>query len=277
MTKRHALDQDFDDSMLGPADARDEQGQLTLSLDGYEGPLDLLLDLARKDKLDLREISILSLADQYLAYIQEAHQLKLEVAGDYLVMAAWLTFLKSRLMLPKFVETEEAADAAELANALAERLLKLERIRKLGAMLAVRFADTQLGMPRGGSEATIVERSNRWLVSLHDLISAYANVRQVAETSHYQIAHRVTIPIPEARAHIEMALGQAVDWTSLSALIAAMPGTRRAPRSANASAFAAALELVRDRRAEVRQEGVFAPVFLRSSAGFSPASPEERP
>jgi segregation and condensation protein A len=243
---------DFEESVLVASD-RDESERLTVSLDGYEGPLDLLLDLARRNKLDLREISILDLADQYLAYIQEARRLKLEVAGDYLVMGAWLAYLKSRLILPQ--KTNEADPEAEnLASRLADRLQRLESIRKLGEML--------------------VERQFSWDANLQDLISAYAELRKVHAQSRYHIGRRIGVPIPEARNFVEGELARERDWATLDSLLARMAAHRSAPRSARASAFAASLELVRDGRADVKQEAIFAPLFLRRAARPSlPAEP----
>jgi segregation and condensation protein A len=277
MTTRPDPDAEFDESLLGPVENRDEGARLSLSLDGYEGPLDLLLDLARRNKLDLRGISILALADQYLDYIREARRLKLEVAGDYLVMAAWLTLLKSKLMLPKIVAAEEIGEAADLAQALADRLSKLERIRKLGAMLASRLEETQRSATRGASEAIIIERRNRWLVHLHDLVAAYADMRQAQQKTQYRIGRRISIPIPEARAYLDEALGEATEWTSLDILLATMQVARRAPRSAKASAFAASLELVRDGRADIRQEAVFAPLYLKRARRLESAQTGSAP
>ncbi|MCU0819106.1 MAG: segregation/condensation protein A [Beijerinckiaceae bacterium] len=255
---------DFEESVLVASD-RDEGERLTVSLEGYEGPLDLLLDLARRNKLDLREISILDLADQYLAYIQEARRLKLEVAGDYLVMGAWLAYLKSRLILPQ--KTSEAdPEAVDLASRLADRLQRLESIRKLGEMLGARLGEARESLPRGAGESVIIERQFSWDASLQDLISAYAELRKVHAQSRYQIGRRTSVPIPEARNFVEGELARERDWATLDQLLARMAAHRSAPRSARASAFAASLELVRDGRADVKQEAIFAPLFLRRAA-----------
>ncbi len=264
---------DFEESVLVASEDRDEGERLTVSLDGYEGPLDLLLDLARRNKLDLREISILDLADQYLAYIQEARRLKLEVAGDYLVMGAWLAYLKSRLILPQ--KTSEAdPEAVDLASRLADRLQRLESIRKLGEMLGARLGDARESLPRGAGEAVIVERQFSWEASLQDLISAYAELRKVHAQSRYRIGTRASVPIPEARSFVEGELARERDWATLDSLLARMAASRTAPRSARASAFAASLELVREGRADVKQEAIFAPLFLkRASRPPLPAEP----
>jgi segregation and condensation protein A len=255
----------FDDGLLGSAEERTDSERLTLSLESYEGPLDLLLDLARKNKLDLREISILALADQYLAYIQEARRLKLEVAGDYLVMAAWLTYLKSRSILPQKIE-EPDEESGDLAARLAEKLRRLEGIRKLGDMLRARLSEMQESHRRGAGEAVIVERHLSWDVSLTELVSAYADLRKVQHASRYRIGVRSSVPIPEARNFVEAELAQSPDWAAFDAMLARMAASRTAPRSARASAFAASLELVRDGRADIRQEAVFSALFLRRAA-----------
>lgn len=255
----------FDDGLIGSAEDRVESEPLTLSLESYEGPLDLLLDLARKNKLDLREISILDLADQYLAYIQEARRLKLEVAGDYLVMAAWLTYLKSRAILPQ-KQDEPDEEAVDIAARLADKLQRLESIRKLGDMLRSRLSEMQESHARGAGEAVIVERQLSWEVSLSELISAYADLRRVHAQSRYRIGARTSVPIPEARNFVEGELAQCHDWAAFDAMIARMAASRTAPRSARASAFAASLELVRDGRADIRQEAAFAALFLRRAA-----------
>lgn len=255
----------FDDTLIGSADERDEGERLTLSLDGYEGPLDLLLDLARKNKLDLREISILDLADQYLAYIQEARRLKLEVAGDYLVMAAWLTYLKSRMILPQKLD-EPDGEAVDIAAKLAEKLQRLEGIRKLGNMLRARLADMEESQGRGAGESVVIERHFSWEVSLPELLSAYADLRKVLAQSRYRIGVRTSVPIPEARSFVERELAREPDWVAFDAMIARMTASRFAPRSARASAFAASLELVRDGRADIRQETAFAGLYLRRAA-----------
>ncbi|MBN8534983.1 MAG: segregation/condensation protein A [Rhizobiales bacterium] len=265
----------FDDGLIGSAEERSESERLTLSLESYEGPLDLLLDLARKNKLDLREISILDLADQYLAYIQEARRLKLEVAGDYLVMAAWLTYLKSRAILPQKHE-EAGEEAGDIAARLAEKLQRLEGIRKLGDMLRARLADMQESHRRGAGEAVVVERRLSWEVSLAELVSAYADLRKVHHQSRYRIGMRTSVPIPEARNFVECELAQSPDWAAFDAMISRMAASRTAPRSARASAFAASLELVRDGRADIRQEAAFSSLFLRK-ASRQPLAEEATP
>jgi segregation and condensation protein A len=263
MAQQNADKEAFDDALIGPADDRQGDAQLTLSMEGYEGPLDLLLDLARKNKLDLGQISILALADQYLAYIQAARQLRLEVAGDYLVMAAWLTFLKSRLLLPKRLEPDADDDAAELAEDLAQRLQRLDAMRKLGQMLGTQLEAMRQCLPRGASEALSIERRTRWQVSLAELANAFANLHKQKAESRYQIANRATLPIPEARAFLTETLEIVPEWQELDKRIAHLLAKSGLRRSARASALAASLELVRDGKAELRQETVWAPIEMQ--------------
>ncbi|KAF0226947.1 MAG: Chromosome segregation and condensation protein [Beijerinckiaceae bacterium] len=245
-----------------------------LDLDGFEGPLDLMLDLARRDKLDLRSISILDLADQYLAFIHAAQKLRLELAGDYLVMAAWLTYLKSRLLLPKKPDSNEPA-AEELVQDLAERLKRLEVIRKAGELLGMRLAGSRETFPRGHIEGVVVEHRQAWEVSLHELVAAYAERRTQTVKSHYRIATRRTLSIPEARAILERLIGRAAEWCPLAVLLAAIRPSQAEPRSAKASAFVAALELARDGTLELKQEEAFAPLYLRRGRDPATAQPGE--
>ncbi len=260
-----AIDFEFETTELSESEGAE---RLIVDLDGYGGPLDLMLDLARRNKLDLRTISILDLADQYLAFIREAQQLRLELAGDYLVMAAWLTYLKSRLLLPKKPGPDEpAADA--LVQDLAERLKRLEVIRRAGALFGERYAEACETCPRGAAEAVIVERRSAWEVSLVELVAAYAERRMVTVKSHYRITSRKTLSIPEARAILERLIGRAAEWCPIEVLLAAIAPNLAEPRSAKASSFVAALELAREGRIELKQEAAFAPLFLRRGEAFA--------
>lgn len=265
-------DPDFDFEPTEHAD-RAPAERLIVDLDGFEGPLDLMLDLARRNKLDLRAIPILDLADQYIAFIHEAQRLRLDIAGDYLVMAAWLTYLKSRQMLPKKPE-EDAVPTEELVEDLARRLQRLEAIRKAGAMFGTMLEAGRETFARGAGEAVTIERRSAWEVSLSELVTAYAERRLVTVKSHYRIAARRTLSIPEARAILERLIGSAADWCPIDVLLAAIRPADAEPRSARASAFVAALELAREGRLELRQEEAFAPLFLRRGLSAMPASGE---
>jgi len=253
------------DALLGEGEPR-----LIVDLDGYEGPLDLMLDLARREKLDLRAISILTIADQYLAFIQEAQQLRLELAGDYLVMAAWLTYLKSRLLLPKKTATGEP-EADALVEDLALRLQRLEALRKAGDWLAGRLATTRETHARGTIERITIEQRPAWDVSLVDLVLIYAERRIASVKARYTVATRKTMSIPDARTLLMRLIGDAAEWCPIDILLAAIRPVDAEPRSARASSFVAALELAREGAIELRQEAAFAPLYLRR--GMNPATP----
>lgn len=239
------------------------EARLVVDLDGFQGPLDLMLDLARREKLDLRTIPILLIAEQYLAYIQEAQRLKLELAGDYLVMAAWLTYLKSRLLLPRKANPGEP-EAEELIEDLARRLQQLEALRKAGEWLAGQLATSRETFPRGMLEPILIEQRPAWDVSLIDLAAAYAERRIASVKSRYTVATRKTLSIPAARALLIRLVGRSGEWCPIDVLLAAIRPTEAEPRSARASSFVAALELVREGALELRQESAFAPLYLRS-------------
>jgi segregation and condensation protein A len=261
-------DFEFETSDARPSEEAEGRDRLVIDLDGFEGPLDLMLDLARREKLDLRAIPILQIAEQYLAYIHEAQRLKLEIAGDYLVMAAWLTYLKSRLLLPKRPDSD-APEAEALVQDLAERLRRLEIMRRAGAAFGEMLGRSRETFPRGQGESIVVERRKAWEVSLHELLAAYAERRIATVRSRYQIHRRRTLSIPEARAMLERLIGAAAEWCPIDVLLAAIRPAEAEPRSARASSFVAALEMARDGSLELRQEAEFAPLYLRR--GRSPA------
>jgi segregation and condensation protein A len=247
-----------------PVELAESEGaqRLVVDLDGFEGPLDLMLDLARRDKLDLRSIPIVALADQYLAFIRAAARLKLEIAGDYLVMAAWLTYLKSRLLIPERRE-DGAPETDELVADLAERLRRLETVRRAGEQLAARLAEARETFARGAVEAVTVETRRAWDVNLVDLLTVYAERRLRQAQAHYQIRERKTLSIPEARAMLERLIGAHAEWCPLEMLVAAIRPHEAGPRSARASAFVAALELAREGAIELKQDMAFATLYLR--------------
>jgi len=245
-----------------PAAANDDH-QLVLDLDGFEGPIDVLLTLAREQKVDLAKISILELADQYLSFIQRARRLRLEIAADYLVMAAWLAYLKSRLLLP---EPEEGGEptGAELAAALAFQLQRLEAMQNAGAALMTRPRLGQDFFRRGAPEAIRIVSRKVYEISLYDLLKSYADHRTRDKDTALHIAPTELYSMDDALRRIADMLGKAPpDWRSLAAYLPA--GLRGLIfRSAVAAAFSATLELVRAGRAELRQDGTFGPIYLKS-------------
>jgi len=253
---------DFADDFEARLPGREQPDTLTLDLDGWEGPLDLLLTLARTQKVDLREISILALVEQYLAFIEDAKTLRLEIAADYLVMAAWLAYLKSCLLLPKDPEADPSPE--ELALRLQLRLQRLDAMREAGARL---FARDRLGRDvfmRGAPEGLKLIRRAAWAGDLVDLIVAYGAVRARTAPSVHVVSRRPVMPLEAALQRIEKLIGQRIGWTALEAFLpAAADDSYR--RSALASSFLAALELARLGKADLRQDEAFAPLMIRAA------------
>jgi segregation and condensation protein A len=239
-----------------------DEPSLMVDVEGFEGPLDLLLTLARQQKVDLAKISILALADQYLAFIEEARKMRLELAADYLVMAAWLAYLKSRLLLPE-QHPAEGLSAEEMANALALRLRRLEAIRKFAEQLMNR---PQLGrdiFQRGQPEPIAEIKHPQWSATLYDLLSAYASRRQVRSRSVVRVPQRTVWSLAEAREALERLVGQSMDWSPLDQYLVAYLADPTTAATVLASSFAAALEMIREGRLEAHQQGAFSPLYLR--------------
>ncbi|WP_297295282.1 ScpA family protein [uncultured Methylovirgula sp.] len=233
-----------------------------VDVDGFEGPLDLLLELARRQKVDLAKISVLALAEQYLAFIEAARNLRFELAADYLVMAAWLAYLKSRLLLPQ-QEKEEEPLAEDLAAALALRLQRLEAIRAAAEALMLRPRLGREIFMRGQPEGVEISRRPQWQASLHDLLAAYARQRQKQASTKLQLRQRFTWSLVEARAALERLIGQAPDWTVLDSFLSHYFTTPEARRAVKASSLAAALEMVRQGAISLRQDQAFAPLWIK--------------
>jgi len=257
-----------------PAPAPDRDGAeceaLILDLDGYEGPIDLLLSLARAQKLDLAKISILSLADQYLEFIAARRRLDLEVAADYLVMAAVLAYLKSCLLLPPAPRTEEPPAAERVALLLRHRLALLAAMQRAGGRLMARPLLGRDVFGRGAPEELVVAVS-RWQIGLYELLRAYTEVhrRQIARV--LAIEPSAFASVQEAVERLARLLGRAVSWCALSSLVPAAPGGEAWRRSNLAASFAAALELARLGRVELRQDRAFGPIWLRRAAAGAAA------
>ena len=234
---------------------------LTLSLDGWEGPLDLLLTLARSQKVDLREISILALVEQYLAYLESAKSLRLEIAADYLVMAVWLAYLKSCLLLPKDPEADPSPE--ELAWRLQQRLARLDAMRDAGARLMGRDSIGRDVFARGAPEGLRLVRSSAWQSTPYELFAAYGLVKARTQPAMHIVAHRAVMALDEAIERVARMLGTAVDWTRIEAFVPASLDPAYA-KSALASSFVAALELARQGRLELAQDGPFAPLQIRA-------------
>ena len=236
---------------------------LIVNLDGYEGPLDVLLDLARTQKVDIRKISMVALVDQYLSFVEAAKQRNLELAADYLVMAAWLAYLKSKLLLPADDQDGDEPTADEMAARLAFQLRRLEAMRKAVEALQ---AMPQLGISvfaRGAPEGVRVTRKPDWQADLYELLRAYATQRIATVDRDYKVDPPKVYSIELARLRLERILGSIPDWSELSTLTNATDVD--APEaSIIASAFNAALEFARDGRLEVRQLAHFEPIYIRT-------------
>ncbi len=235
---------------------------LTIDIDGWEGPLDLLLSLARAQKVDLLELSILALVEQYLAFIAATKALKLEIAADYLVMAAWLAYLKSALLLPKDPTVDPSPE--ELALRLQVRLQRLQAMREAGARLMARDRVGRDVFLRGSPDGLRVVRRSLWDADLYELIAAYGAVMARTQPVTHHIARRPVMSLDDALARVEALLGQKIEWTRIEAFlpIVSDPQLRR---SALASSFVAALELAKQGKAELRQEEAFGDLFVRAA------------
>ena len=233
-----------------------------VDVDGYEGPLDLLLDMARRQKVDLAAISVLALAEQYLAFIETIRRRRIEVAADYLVMAAWLAYLKSRLMVPQTGADEEPSGES-LAAVLQFKLKRLEAMRSAVEALKSR---PRLGIsvfPRGMPEPLDIVRRSAWDVSLYDLLKAYAVQRERTFPNDYSPYHRSVLSLQDARDRLQALIGDSAEWVTLDAYLADYLAEPEERASILASSFSASLELVRQGEVEMRQTGVFAPLFVR--------------
>jgi segregation and condensation protein A len=237
---------------------------LIVDVDGYEGPLDLLLTLARNQRVDLARISILQLADQYLAFVDELRRLRLELAADYLVMAAWLAYLKSRLLLPAPESGDEGPTAEELAGLLAFRLQRLEAIRKVSQLLVSRPRLGRDVFVRGAPEPMAVARLAEWDASLYDLLAAYASQRQRQMISIVHVRRRTVWSLGDAREILTRLIGQMADWAPIESFLLPYMTAPEHRSTVRASSFSAVLELVREGRLEVRQSSAFAPLYVRA-------------
>jgi segregation and condensation protein A len=249
-------------------DRGSDEPALVVDVEGFEGPLDLLLTLARQQKVDLAKISILALANQYLVFIEEARKLRLELAADYLVMAAWLAYLKSRLLLPD-AGGVDGPSAEDMATALAYRLRRLEAFRRAAEQLLER---PQLGREiheRGDPEPIAEIKHPQWTATLYDLLTAYSLQRQKTALSHVRFAKRTVWSLAEARVALERLLGLAQDWSRLDDYLISYLVEPAMRATVIASSFASALELVREGVAEVHQQEAFAPIYMRKRMAVS--------
>jgi len=247
-----------------------DEPALMVDVEGFEGPLDLLLMLARQQKVDLTKISVLALAEQYLAFIEAARKLRLELAADYLVMAAWLAYLKSRLLLPEPTGPDQPS-AEDLANALAWRLKRLEAFREAAGQLMALPQLKRDVFNRGDPEPVADIKHPEWTATLFDLLTAYAKQRQQSAFSHMQFKKRSVWALQEAREILERLIGQATDWSRLDQFLLDYLVEPSMRSTVMASSLAATLELVREGAMEVHQQSAFAPIYLRKREAAQPA------
>lgn len=247
-----------------PADA------LIVDVAGFEGPLDLLLALARTHKVDIARISIVALVDQYLDYIAEAQSLRIEIAADYLVMAAWLAYLKSRLILPREETPDGQPTAEEMAQRLAFRLKRLDAMRTAIAELMTRKRLGRDVFQRGQPEGTRSVRETQWTAEIYDLLKAYSELRRRTIKITHVVRARSVWSIKDARVRLEQMLGEQIgEWADLDALLVRFLAPADEERTARASSFGATLEMAREGLIELRQDAPFAPIYLRSKAAGS--------
>lgn len=248
--------------LFAPEAARPDPEALYLELDGWEGPLDLLLDLARRQKVDLLQISILALVDQYLDFIEQAGELKLELAADYLVMAAWLAYLKSAMLLPKAEQEDPSPE--ELALRLQIRLQRLGAMREAAARLMGRDRIGRDVFLRGKPEGLRTDRKTAWRSDLFSLIQAYGQVKARTAPRIYHVANRPVMTLDTALERVAAMLGVTLEWMEIRDFLPPH-ASLELKRSALASSFVAALELAKRGRAQLEQEGAFAPLRIRAS------------
>jgi segregation and condensation protein A len=243
--------------------APDAGETLVVDVEGFEGPLDLLLALARTQKVDLARISVLALAQQYLDFINEARRLRLEVAADYLVMAAWLAFLKSKLLLPAEQDEDGGPSGEELAQLLAFRLKRLDAMRGAAAQLMTRKRLGRDVFARGMPEPLRISRKSTYQADLYDLLKAYTQQRQRTAVRTWQVRQRTVWSLKEAREELERLLGMTCDWAPLDKLLAEFLVGPELRKTALASGFTATLEMTREGALEIRQAKLFAPLLVR--------------
>lgn len=248
-----------DDKLVTPQGS----GELVIDVDGFEGPLDLLLALARTQKVDLAKISILKLAEQYLRFVNEARSMRLELAADYLVMAAWLAYLKSKILLPD-PEPDDEESAEDLTELLAFRLKRLEAMRKAATALMNRNRLGREVFVRGAPEALDIVKTKKFSATLYDLLTAYALQRQKQSVSFVHVKKRDVWSLQEAREILQRLIGVPGEWTRLDQYLMDYMIEPDQRATVMASSFSASLELVREGLVEMRQVDAFAPLYLKA-------------
>lgn len=250
------------DPRLLRQDDVDEGERLIVDIEGFEGPLDVLLALSRTQKVDLKQISILELVKQYLEFVNEARELRLELAADYLVMAAWLTYLKSRLLLPE-EESDEDISAEEMAARLTYQLERLSAIRDRAAILMSRNQMGRDMFARGAPEPVIIKRHNRYELSIYELLKVYAEHKTREAVADIRIHKRSVFTLDNALERLSDMLGLALDWTDLEQFLPEGIEDVQLRKSVKASMFSATLEMAKMGKADLIQKQTFGPLFIR--------------
>ena len=255
---------DIKDSLISTEvmGSQPKQLSLFLDLDGFEGPIDMLLQLARDQKVDLRKIAILPLAEQYLAFVNNVRELDLEVAADYLVMAAWLAYMKSRLLLPD-PDPEQTEEVEDMADALRHQLLRLEAMQRAAKCLLARPKLGHQRFVRGAPEDYATKSEPLWTTTLYDLLSCYGDIRSTDETDTLTIAASRLFSVEEAAKRLRKLIGGSPEWTVLQQFLPAGLQSTMDVRSATASHFVASLELAREGLLKIRQDNLYAPLYLK--------------
>jgi len=235
---------------------------LYVDVDGYEGPLDLLLEMARRQKVDLASVSVLALAEQYLAFIEQVREKRIEIAADYLVMAAWLAYLKSRLMVPQ-TPTDEEPSGEMMAAMLQFRLKRLEAMRAAAEKLVNRPRLGREIFGRGDPEPIVVTRNQLWEADLYGLLKAYATQRERGVPNDYVLKQRKVWGLKEAHEILQRLIGDSMDWVPMDTYLAQYLESPEERATALASSFSASLELVRQGEMELRQTVAFGPLLMR--------------
>jgi segregation and condensation protein A len=264
----HNAAQTFEEDLPRRDSEHNRDDKLLLNLDGYEGPIDVLLDLAQRQKVDLTKISILALARQYLAFIRRAKEKHLELAAEYLVMAAWLAYLKSRLLIPKD-NTEDEHSAEDMAEALQFQLRRLEAMRTAAADLRARPQLGQQIHPRGMPQRIKTDTTTKWNATLYDFLKAYGEIKTRGENSGYDLPALKLMSAEKAMERLTRMLGQLPRkglnsvWTTLDSFIPEGIKDKTFARSALASTLFAGLEMAKQGKLDIRQDGLFRPIYMR--------------
>lgn len=277
------MSEDFQEDLNFEAadNAADEGESLLIDIDGYEGPLHLLLELARKQKVDLARISILELAEQYIAFIKNAQDLRIELAADYLVMASWLAYLKSRLIIPKEGVEEQMPEADELAAHLAFRLQRLEAMRRAASGLFRLPQEGQNVFKRGMPEGLRSRTTPLWNAEIFDILEAYGTSRSRSIIKNHKLPKPLVLSLEGARLRLKRAImalsSGSDDWTSLESLLPTQDEFEKdIPLSSiKASSLLASLELTKEGHMELRQTGAFTPIFVRTVSRAADAADKE--